>query len=72
MIFGDTNMNMIKGKVWVHSARQDEEQNKFGETVKIVVTDPEDTEKILFECGPYTVPTGGAVTHEKLTGIFAF
>ena len=61
----------IKGQVWVKAEKIDDDQNIIGEAFSIVITDPGDCEKVLFAAGPYIVPRGNMMTHEKLIGRFA-
>ena len=57
---------MIKGQVWIKAERKHDDQSKIGETVSVLITDPDNSEKVFFKAGPYTIPNGQYVTHEKL------
>ncbi len=61
---------MTKGRIWVKADRAFHEQKNLGETFMIIITDPDDSEKVLFQFGPYTVNNGDMITHELLVGCF--
>jgi hypothetical protein len=60
----------MKGQVWIHNAKIAQGQSAFGETIKVVITDPDDIDNVLFEAGPYTIGENGAITHDCLVGDF--
>ena len=61
---------MIKGRIWVKNEKHDDKQSDFGETISILITCPDDCEKVLFKAGPYTIPTEGMITHDSLVANF--
>jgi len=62
--------DMMRGRIWVCSEPQEDGQEKFGQTVSIVITDPDDADVILAKFGPYTVKENTMITHSLLVGDF--
>lgn len=64
---------MTLGRIWVKACPcEDERQKLFGETIEILITNPDDQDDILFSAGPYTIPKHGTITHDFLIGDFRF
>lgn len=60
------------GTIWVKVEPSDQDKEKLGTTISVVVTDPGDSERVLFKAGPYRLAEGQSISHEKLTGRFDF
>ncbi len=60
----------MKGRIWVRSEKQHEDQDRFGQTISICVTDADNSQIILAEYGPYTIPVEGMISHKLLVGDF--
>ncbi len=60
----------MKYRVWIKNEKSTDKQSEFGETISVLLTNPDNQDEIFLKAGPYTIPKNGMITHDFLVGNF--